>query len=323
VRLTGWYRIVQPMQALAAHGWKTGYEAGTPPPEHESYRVLAAQRLDQPGVLREWRRLALRHKLVYEIDDDVWSIEVANWHAYHTYQRDDVLDVMVHAAQIADMVTVTTEPLAEVIRQRTGHPCIRVVPNCVPDELLTLRRNRSAPKKVTIGWAGGSSHAMDCAMIAVPVHEFIERTPRAELHILGVDFRPTFGLGRENCRYTGWIPASTRGLDYYRALDFDIGLAPLTGTVFDQSKSAIRAFEYLSLGIPVLASDCEPYRGVVIDGVNGYLIRRRRDWARRLRELTEDDAAREEMSAKARETARAYAIGAGWKRWADAYSELL
>jgi glycosyltransferase involved in cell wall biosynthesis len=61
----------------------------------------------------------------------------------------------------------------------------------------------------------------------------------------------------------------------------------------------------------------------VIDGVNGYLIRKRGDWARRLRELTEDDAAREEMGAKARETARAHTIGAGWRKWASAYEELL
>jgi glycosyltransferase involved in cell wall biosynthesis len=323
VRFKGWYRIVMPLQALAAHGWKIGYEAGRPPPASESYRVLAAQRLDQPGLLREWRRLSLRHRLVYEIDDDVWSIPQTNWAAYHTYQRDNVLDIMEHAAQIADMVTVTTEPLAEVMRRRTGHPCIRVIPNCVPDELLTLRRNRSPRRTVTIGWAGGSSHTMDVAMIAVPVHEFIKRTPRAELHILGIDFRRTFGLSKDRCRYTGWIAASTRGLDYYRALDFDIGLAPLTGTTFDQSKSSIKVAEYFALGIPVLASDCEPYRGVVIDGVNGYLIRKRGDWARRLRELTEDDAAREEMGAKARETARAHTIGAGWRKWASAYEELL
>jgi O-antigen biosynthesis protein len=317
----GWYRVVQPLDALAAHGWKIGYQAGRPPPDHEQYKVLTAQRLDRPGVLPEWRRLRLRHALAYEIDDDVWSIEKTNWAAYNTYSRDSVLDIMTHAAEIADMITVSTEPLAEVMRKRTGHDRIRVLPNSVPDELLTMKRARSSPKVVTVGWAGGSSHAMDIAMIAVPVHRFLEQSKRAEFHIIGTDFRKTIGM-TVPVRYSGWVPASA-SLDYYKRIDFDIGLAPLTGTTFDQAKSAIKVLEYFGLGIPVLASDCEPYRGVVIDGVNGYLIRKRSEWARRLRELTEDDAAREEMGAKARETARAHTIGNVWPKWASAYEELL
>lgn len=318
----GFYRVTHPLDALSASGWKIGYAAGRPPAEHEQYKVLTAQRLDRPGILREWRRLRLRHALAYEIDDDVWSIEKSNWAAYNTYSRDSVLDIMVHAAEIADLVTVSTPNLAEVMRRRTGHPVIRVCPNSVPDELLTMQRARSGPKTVTVGWAGGSSHAMDVAMIAVPVHDVITRHPQAELHVYGTDFRPTFGLHKPKVRYTPWVPVNA-SLDYYKRIDFDVALAPLTGTVFDQSKSAIKAIESMALGIPVLASDCAPYQGVVKDGVNGYLIRKRGDWARRLRELINDGEAREAMGAAARETAKAHVISANWHHWASAYSELL
>lgn len=317
----GWYRIILPLRGLAEHGWKTGAAAGQPPPDADPYRLLIAQRLDKPGVLPAWRRLRLRHRLVYEIDDDVWSISKSNWAAYCTYNQGSVLDTMVHAAQIADMITVTTGPLAEVIAARTGHRNIKILPNAVPDEVLTLSRSRSPRSTVTIGWAGGSSHAMDTAMVAVPVHEFLERHhPAAELHIIGTDFRRTFGW--PHARYTPWIP-SDESLAYYRAIDFDIALCPLTGTEFDQSKSAIKAVEAMALGIPVLASDVAPYREVIDDGVNGYLIRKRGDWGRRLRELTCDSQAREEMGARAREAARAHTITARWEQWADALGELL
>nr|MDQ2876668.1 glycosyltransferase [Actinomycetota bacterium] len=274
--LKGWYRVVQPLDALAANGWKVDYAAGRPPGEHEHYKVLTAQRLDKPEVIPEWRRLRLRHKLAYEIDDDCWSITKENWAAYNTYRRTTVLDIMTHAAESADLITVSTQSLAQVIRDRTGHGKIRVCPNAVPDELLTMMRARSAPATVTIGWAGGSSHAMDLAMIGVPVHDLIMAEPTAELHIFGCDFRPTFGLPKSRCRYTPWTPVNA-SLDYYKAIDFDIALAPLTGTLFDQSKSSIKILESMALGIPAVASDTGPYHDVIVDGVNGYLIRRRKD----------------------------------------------
>ena len=50
-----------------------------------------------------------------------------------------------------------------------------------------------------------------------------------------------------------------------------IGLAPLTDTHFNRSKSAIKAMDYAALGLPTVASDTGPYAGVVRDGVNGLL----------------------------------------------------
>lgn len=319
----GWYRVILPLSAMAEHGgWRVGMAPGRPPEAAGGFSLLTAQRLDKPGVIGEWRKLRLRHRLAYELDDDVWSISKMNWAAYNTYNRGNVLDIMAHAAQIADLVTVTTDALAEVVRAHTAHPNIRVLPNCVPDGVLDIPRPRREPGgPVTVGWAGGSSHAMDTAMVAIPVHQFLSREPRARLHIVGTDFRKTFGW--RMARYTPWVP-SDASLDYYRACaPFDIALCPLTGTEFDQSKSAIKAVEAMALGIPVLASDTGPYRDVVVDGVTGYLIRQRSEWGRRLRELTHDDAARQEMGAKAREAARAYTIGANWRRWSDAFSELL
>ena len=61
----------------------------------------------------------------------------------------------------------------------------------------------------------------------------------------------------------------------------------------------------------------------MIDGVNGYLCRKKGDWGRRLEELINDEAAREEMGRNARETARAHTMSQGVKNWSRAYSELL
>ena len=312
----GYYRVTLPLDQLAAHGWKVTYQAGTPPPKAETAKVLVGQRMDRPDVLGLWRRLSLKHKLVYELDDDIFHIEAINWVAYRVYSQADVQDAVAHCAEVASMVTVSTEPLAEVMREYNGN--VVVLPNFIPERMLTMERPR--PERLTIGWTGGASHGNDVRVAAPAVREFLDwDCPDAQLHVQGTDFRGTFG--HLNARHTGW---ADRPQDYYGLLDFDIGLAPLSGHEFNRSKSHIKALEYAALGIPVIASDCEPYRDFVIDGVTGFLVsERKKEWRDRLKLLAKDPGLRETMGAKAREHAAAYTMEKNWVLWDEAYRTLL
>jgi glycosyltransferase involved in cell wall biosynthesis len=156
------------------------------------------------------------------------------------------------------------------------------------------------------------------AMIARPVRRFIDTTPGTELHLIGTDFRPT--VGHASARFTHWVkdPADMFGL-----LDFDIGLAPLTDHPFNHAKSAVKALEYASQGIPVIASDLPPYRDFVTDGVTGFLVSKEKHWLDRLRLLAADADLRETMGRKARELAAQHTIEGNYWRWRDAYQELM
>lgn len=312
----GYYRIIQPLAELGKNGWQTGWRQGNPPPG--PHDVIAGQRLDRHDGLGMWRRLSLASALVYDIDDDLWNIRRSNWNAYQTFQAPN-RDAVAAYATYAALVTVTTEPLADIMRRHNRN--VAVLPNQVPGWLLDHDRPRR-DGRVVIGWAGGASHGEDLAMIARPLRAVLADCPDAEVHIIGCDFRATIGADPAQMRYSDWLPIGLDG-DYYRMIDFDIALAPLTGTIFDESKSAIKALEAMALGIPVIASACTAYRGVVVDGVTGYAAASRSEWKRRLRELVNDGAARAEMGAKAREAARGHVIDAGWRLWADAYRALL
>jgi glycosyltransferase involved in cell wall biosynthesis len=200
----------------------------------------------------------------------------------------------------------------------TGHDDIRVLPNCIPGALLDMQAQRGH-RQVVIGWSGGASHGEDIQIVAGPLRTVLDSNKHTRLHLIGTDYRKTID---RRAVFTKWIPSDAT-LRYYRQIDFDIALCPLTGNLFDQSKSHIKALEAMALGIPVIASDVEPYRGLVVNGVNGYLCRRKADWTKRLRELCSDDAAREEMGTRARESARAWTIEANWHRWAQVYSSLV
>jgi glycosyltransferase involved in cell wall biosynthesis len=308
----GEYRVKIPLGELARHGHDVKLQLGGTGEAAQGYDIVIGQRMDKHDALPVWRRLKATSRLVYEIDDDVFCVDKVNWMAHRVYSKPLPQDAVIHAAEVADLVTVTTEPLAEVMRRY--NPNVAVLPNHLPAEALDIQRPRR--DRLVIGWAGGASHGADVAMVAAQVRRVLDRTG-AELHLVGTDYSETF---KRPARFTRWDPDL---LAYYRNIDFDIGLAPLTGTPFDRSKSNIKALELAALGIPVVASDVEPYRDFVVDGVTGYLVRKEHEWSKRLFELANDEAMRTEMGAKARETARSWTVDRGWRQWETAYEELL
>ena len=315
----GYYRITLPLTEMARHGHDVKIMLGKDVrvSDAATWPLIIAERIDKYDALSPWRRLRATSKLIYEIDDDIFNVGPVNWQAYGTYSQRDTQDAVAHAAEVADLVTVTTEPLAEVMRAWNDN--VAVLPNYLPGYVCDLPREPG----LTVGWAGGASHALDIAIVAAPVRRFLDRNPDWSMRLMGTDYRPT--IRHERVTFTPWVKITDETRAFYQRIDWDIGLAPLDpgGGVFNRSKSYIKALEYAARGIPVLATDAEPYRDFVVDGVTGFLIRYDHDWLKRLDELANDGKLRAEMGAAAREHARKFAIEDHWQEWADAYGKVL
>lgn len=309
----GYYRVTLPLDALAQFG---GHQIQTNvgfSQDCVDYPLIIGQRIGQVHALPIWRDLYVNHKLVFECDDDVFTIDPLNFGAARQHSA-EILDAHEEAARYAHMVTVTTEPLAEVFRQFNSN--VVVLPNHVDGRILDLERPHR--DKLVIGWAGGDSHLGDLTLFAPHLSRFLRRNPNAEFHNMGTNFLRTFKLPG---RFTDW---RANMFDYYREVDFDIGLAVLADTPFNRSKSAIKAIEYMGLGIPVIASDVEPYRNVVKHGVTGFLVRQPHEWGHYLHLLATDRNLREKMGQEGRaQVAREWTIQEGWRLWQTAYESLL
>jgi glycosyltransferase involved in cell wall biosynthesis len=310
----GLYRMLQPFAELAAHGHQMLANYGDRQPDGDE-DLIVAERFDKTEALPSWRRWKARHRLVYEVDDDVFAVDPVNFLAWRTYRSPVPREVATFAAQAADLVTASTEPLAEVFRREAGHDRVLVLPNYVDEGLLQLERPHR--DRLVVGWRGGASHGRDLAMLAGQLRRFLARNPRVEFHIIGTDFRETV---KGKARWTDW---SDNIWDFYRSVDFDVAVVPLYPTTFAESKSHIPVLEMAALGIPVVASDATAYREFVLDGVTGFLVRREHEWGRRLYQLANDEAMRLEMGAKAREHAAAFTIQRNWQQWERAYQSLL
>ena len=173
----------------------------------KGYDVIVAQRWNKHTGLGVWRGARTPYsRLVYELDDDLWNITPENWNAYRLYNDPEIRDAAEHSAETADLVTVTTAPLAEVMRQFNGN--VAVLPNAIPDWVLQLPRlpeslGRTRPR---VGWQGGGSHGIDIGQVASPVRRFLKRFPAWDLQLNGTDYRPTFRAPAARAFYAPWVP---------------------------------------------------------------------------------------------------------------------
>lgn len=277
----------------------------------EGVDAFIAQRPVGPLGMRTWDALEGVTARVYETDDDLFAADPS---ALPHLTDPRVKDSIRYMMERSEMVTVSTPYLAELVQRHNRN--VRVLPNCVNADLLDLARRRGREGRVTVGWAGGQSHLPDWAHAADWIRPVLQRHAESvDFHFVGADYSP---LLHWPCLWTGWTDDIW---DYYRAVNFDIGVAPLSPIPFNRSKSHLKALEYAALGVPVVATDMEPYRDLVVDGVTGYLVSTPEQWDKRLTELINDEAAREEMGAAARKRAAQFTIQGNWHLWDMAYEE--
>jgi hypothetical protein len=142
---SGYYRFYLPFQHLSR---ATNHRVMLPEPGTksipgddfvESCDLIVGQRFCGPHGIALWERWRGHTCLVYEIDDDMLHPDSANGlpHLHDPMVRDS-FKVCIAAS---DLVTVSTEPLAEVIGRY--NPNVTVLPNFVDGDLLYTDRTRS------------------------------------------------------------------------------------------------------------------------------------------------------------------------------------
>ena len=293
---SSYYRIWLPFKHLADRGDHivgVAKPSGpmVTPQEASQLEVLIFQRPAGREGARMLEQLVGRTRLVYEVDDDMLNATSSGLpHLVNERFRESFKRCL----RLCDMVTTTNEYLADTIRPYNDN--IVILPNHIKAGVLDMQRPQR--DRVTIGWAGGTSHLWDMMTIAEPLTNVLDANPDVDMHFMGYDFSPLVG---RQCRWSVWEPDVG---DYYKGIDFDIAIAPSADQLFNRSKTWIRALEMGALGIPIVAQNRLPYSDYVIDAKTGFLVDTADEWATALDALIHDGDMRAEMGAAAREQDR-------------------
>jgi hypothetical protein len=312
----GHYRIIWPFEAMAA--------AGHDAVHHTAMRGIDIVEADAAVVQRACLPQAVQAlELVvqaggeywYEVDDDVFNLDADNV-LFSDFNAPWRRTGFMHAMNMAKGLIVSTEPLAEALREYNDRAV--VVPNCLPDYFADLAvPDEPRREAVRVVWAGSPTHHGDIhEAVRYGVRKAVGRSDDAELTVVGHDYRRDFGVrGGSFRKWSGSIP------DFHASLPaYDIGLCPLRRTTFNRSKSGTKAMEYQAAGVVPIAQDCEAYRPVVTDGVDGFLVRTEHEWKDRLELLIHDHELRARMRAAALSLTPSRLVSANIGRLVDALS---
>lgn len=312
---TGFYRMLEPLRGLQLLGWEVSYG-----PELDNYHirrndVILVHLLHGREESALWYKLSClpankRPLLVLDIDDDVWNCNdlfAGNQGMAH-YWTTARLAALEFNMMEADLITTPSTRLASIVKGLNEN--VAVLPNCIPEWLTRVHRKQHAGSNFIVGYQGGIQHVNDLRSLAGDLQRFFSY-PGRTLRIYG-DLDP---LGLPSVER---IPWQKDVVTYLRNLKMDIGIAPLEESIFNESKSDLRAKEYMALGIPGLYTKNSVYNQTIEDGITGCLIGND-EWYHYLNYLERNFHIRNRISQAARAEAKQFTIENNAHLWNTAY----
>jgi glycosyltransferase involved in cell wall biosynthesis len=310
----GWYRCHVPGMELQRRGYRVTLNDGITPQQVDASDVIVFQRQWRPVALQAMQYAKQTGKLtVFELDDDLWNLHPSN-PGYKAWSRPRMIGGLEAMLRLADVVTTTTPALADQLRRFNGN--IRILPNMLPGEHWRVERVRPAGyDRVAVGWAGSSTRGRDLEIVKDIVLQLLARYPRMDFLVAGDDSNMVFPP-HERIRQLRPVKIE----QYPRLIaEFDVGIAPVVDSRFNQAKSDLKILEYGILGVPCVASNVEAYAHSVENGENGFLAKNDKQWLKYLERLIEQPELRETVGSSAKEFAESRTIERNVQLWERAY----
>lgn len=290
-----YYRQVLPFnhcrEILAADGIDLhagGHTGGTmPDASYDAYVFQRTTGMQAFGFLH-WIKKSGR-KIVWDLDDDFLAIP--EWSpAFNAVRQDGSLANIPIFLDMADAITVTNERLRERLCEEFDFLTpnkIHVLPNLVEADRFKVLPEPRPIRAPRILWTGSAYHAADLELLVPVVRRLVEETD-FEFVFMGDVPKPLRELPIDRVWHLGGAH-----IRYYAKLLCELGpdvaLMPLTGCLFDQSKSAIKWYECTLAGAACVASNVGPYGREIRHRVTGILVENDPDsWCSGIREALDN-----------------------------------
>lgn len=196
--------------------------------------------------------------------------------------------------RLSTSVTVGNEFLADYARKYNDN--VYVVPTSIDTHQYQPRAEPSpeSGERVIVGWTGSSTSQYYLESFE-PVLADLRKRRDVEIRVVS-NREPSFSLIPYTWR--AWSPET----EIEEISKLDIGIMPTPDDDWARGKCALKALQYMSLGIPAVCSDVGANREVIKHGENGFLAKTDDDWLKFLETLIDDAGLRKKFGAEARRT---------------------
>jgi glycosyltransferase involved in cell wall biosynthesis len=233
----------------------------------------------------------LRKKIIYDFDDAIWlpnySEANTSFHKLKYYSK--VNGIMKWATKIS----AGNRYLAEYASKYSD--AIVINPTTIDTDNYhnpVLYRSMAVNEKVVIGWTGTHTTGKYLSFL-IPVFEKLNLEFDFEFCVISNE-KPDIIL--KNLNFIKWTK-ETEIEDLFR---FDIGVMPLSDDQWANGKCGFKALQYMSLGVPAIASPVGINTEIIDNGENGFLCTTEEEWYQAFHYFLSDKVNRDNMHAAAR-----------------------
>lgn len=247
---------------------------------------------------RQFRKLTRR--LVLDVDDGIFL------------EQPEKIDQLI---AMSDHCIVSNELIAEYVRARHAH--VTTIPTAVSMQRYTSKFERQftaqTEQRPVVGWIGTNPNVPFLSVCAAALRRLAEQYDY-ELFVVAPSAQPLakVDLTGVRVRFQRWAP----DLEIEHLHRMDIGIMPLPdGQEWMKYKAATKLVQYLSVGIPAVASPIGVNAHIVGNHQVGFAAADTDEWVTALARLIDDQHLRRQLGDAGRQLVmREYSIEANAPR---------
>lgn len=271
---------------------------------------VSSKDLDHFDLISWLRPIASRHMFrlidsarslgiicIADLDDLIINTELAsqapsvvNSFSTEKYQKDRFAN-HAEAVDVFDAITVSTRFLHQQVNLLLPNKPIATIHNGLSDYWVRHAElaNQNTPIDETLGYLPGTrSHDQDFFSIRRPLMQWLTKKSTRQLHLVGKIKFHTDEKTSSQIRRAPWV-------DYFSLPEYisqySASLAPLTKTVFNESKSHVKFIESAALGVPLVAT---PIQDIAQHQSSGLLLAEdEQQWSQAIRIASNSDFRKE------------------------------
>jgi glycosyltransferase involved in cell wall biosynthesis len=238
--------------------------------------AIVVSRLCHPGFGWLPRYLQARGlRYAYFLDDNFWELDASvDRHIAPHFNNPAVMQTLDEFIAGAAVVLVMSKRLRDYVARR--HPEARVeyiVPGVDLDRIAASAARLEGDSRPSgeLRIAYPTSRRASVTELLVRVIEAMGGLHPDRVCFEFVGWAPVEIAGAKNVRVQSQIRSYDAYIDYALGRRWDIGIAPLIGSLFESFKTQVKYREYGALGVAGVYSAVAPYIDYIDDGVTGLL----------------------------------------------------
>lgn len=241
----------------------------------------------------------LRKKYIYDFDDAIWLPNYSDTNA--KFQRLKAYGKVKKIMKWAHAISAGNDYLAEFALQYNAN--ISIIPTTIDLENVHTQSTNQSVEKIVIGWTGTHT-TMDYLEELVPILREIEKSHTFSFRVISNQM-PNFEL--KSLEFVKW----NKETEVEDLAKINIGVMPLTDTVWAKGKCGFKGLQYMALEIPAVMSPVGVNTSIVKDGKNGFLPNSPEEWKEILIKLLESESLRTEIGKAGLQTVKeSYSVAA-------------